>query len=68
MKTAIIVDCGKVMTKLGKKLFSVICIIVVVITLKQEVSKNSPFLSLVLSVCFTNLRPKLSSFLGDRGS
>ena len=68
MKTTIIVECGKVMTKPGKKLSSVICVIVVVITLKQEVSKNSQSLLLVLSVCFTNLHPKLSSFLGDRGS
>jgi len=43
-------------------------VIIVVITLKQEVSKNYWFLFLVLSICFTNLCPKLPGFLGGRGS
>ena len=40
-------------------------VIIVVITLKQEVSKNYWFLFLVLSICFTNLCPKLPGFLGS---
>lgn len=43
-------------------------VIIVVITLKQEVSKNYWCLFLVLPICFTNLCPKLPGFLGGRGS
>lgn len=43
-------------------------VITVVITLKQEGSKNYRFLCLGLSICFTNLYPKLPGFLGGRHS